>query len=84
MAVSDPGFVVETVKAADDGRGVIVRGYEALGGRRRFRLRPGVPCTGAVRTDLLERDGEPVEVEEGTGIVLTVRPFELVTLRLLP
>jgi alpha-mannosidase len=84
MAVSDPGFVVETVKAADDGRGVIVRGYEALGGRRRFRLRPGVPCTGAVRTDLLERDGEPVEVDEGRGITLTVRPFELVTLRLLP
>ncbi|HEV7687157.1 MAG TPA: glycoside hydrolase family 38 C-terminal domain-containing protein, partial [Acidimicrobiia bacterium] len=83
MAVSDPGFVVETVKAADDGRGVIVRGYEALGGRRRFRLRPGVPCTGAVRTDLLERDGEPVPID-GDGIPLTVRPFELVTLRLLP
>jgi alpha-mannosidase len=81
--VSEPGFVVETVKAADDGRGVIVRGYESLGGRRRLRLRPGVPCTTAVRTDLLERDGEPVAVEAG-GIDLTVRPFELVTLRLLP
>ena len=81
--VSDPGFVVETVKAADDGRGVIVRGYEALGGRRRVRLAPGVPCTAAVRTDLLERDGEPVAVD-ADGIELTVRPFELVTLRLLP
>jgi alpha-mannosidase len=83
VVVSDPGFVVETVKAADDGRGVIVRGYEALGGRRRFRLWPGLPCTAAVRTDLLERDGEPVEVD-GDGMVLTVRPFELVTLRLVP
>jgi alpha-mannosidase len=80
--VSDPGFVVETVKAADDGRGIIVRGYEALGGRRRLRLRPGVPCTTAVRTDVLERDGEPVPVD-GAGIDLTVGPFELVTLRLL-
>jgi alpha-mannosidase len=77
------GFVVETVKAADDGRGVIVRGYETLGGRRRVRLMPGVPCTAAVRSDLLERDGEAVEVD-GDGITLTVRPFELVTLRLLP
>ena len=83
VAVSDPGFVVETVKAADDGRGVIVRGYEALGGRRRFRLSPGVPCRGAVRTDLLERDGAPVAVDGDGGIELTVRPFELVTLRLL-
>ncbi len=83
ITVSDPGFVMETVKAADDGRGVIVRGYETLGGRRRVRLIPGVPCTAAVRSDLLERDGEAVEVD-GDGITLTVRPFELVTLRLLP
>jgi alpha-mannosidase len=83
VTASDPGFVVETVKAADDGRGVILRGYEALGGRRRVRLLPGVPCAAAVRSDLLERDGEVVEVD-GDGITLTVRPFELVTLRLLP
>ena len=81
---TDPGFVVETVKAADDGRGVVVRGYEALGGRRRLRLLPGVPCRAAVRTDLLERDGQPVDVEPDGAIALTVRPFELVTLRLLP
>ncbi|HLJ09276.1 MAG TPA: glycoside hydrolase family 38 C-terminal domain-containing protein, partial [Acidimicrobiia bacterium] len=83
VTVGDPGFVVETVKAADDGRGVILRGYEALGGRCRVRLRPGVPCTRAVRTDLLERDGDDIEVD-GDGLALTVRPFELVTLRLLP
>ena len=85
VTVSDPGFVVETVKAADDGRGIIVRGYEALGGRRRVRFSPGVACTAAVRTDLLERDGErcPASTADG-AIELTVRPFELVTLRLLP
>jgi alpha-mannosidase len=83
VGVTDPGFVVETVKAADDGRGIIVRGYEALGGRRPVRLRPGGPCTAAVRTDLLERDGEAVEVDRD-GIALTLRPFEIVTLRLLP
>jgi alpha-mannosidase len=84
IRVSDPGFVIETVKAADDGRGVIVRGYESLGGRRRVRLSPGVPCTAAVRTDLLERDGDDVGVDDDGAIELPVRPFELVTLRLLP
>ncbi|HEV8625094.1 MAG TPA: glycoside hydrolase family 38 C-terminal domain-containing protein [Acidimicrobiia bacterium] len=84
VRVSDPGFVVETVKAADDGRGVIVRGYESLGGRSRVRLSPGVACTAAVHTDLLERDGGDVPIEADGGIELTVRPFELVTLRLLP
>jgi alpha-mannosidase len=84
VRVSDPGFVVETVKAADDGRGVIVRGYESLGGGRPVRLLPGVACTTAVRTDLLERDGAEIPVGADGGIELTVRPFELVTLRLLP
>jgi alpha-mannosidase len=84
ISVSDPGFVVETVKAADDGRGVIVRGYEALGGRRPVRLWPGVACTAAVRADLLERDGEEVAVGDDGAVELTVRPFELITLRLLP
>jgi alpha-mannosidase len=84
IRAADPGFVVETVKAADDGRGLIVRGYEALGGRRRVRLVPGVACTAAVRTDLLERDGAVVPVADDGAVELTVRPFELVTLRLLP
>ncbi|HEV7862399.1 MAG TPA: glycoside hydrolase family 38 C-terminal domain-containing protein, partial [Acidimicrobiia bacterium] len=84
VACDHDGFVVETVKTADDGRGLIVRGYEALGGRRQVRLRPGVACTGVVRTDLLERDGEPIPVEADGMIALVVRPFELVTLRLLP
>ena len=84
VACDDPGFVVETVKAADDGRGVVARGYEALGGRRRVRLRPGLPCTAAVRCDLLERDSDPVPLDSDGALGLTVRPFELVTLRLVP
>jgi alpha-mannosidase len=84
VRVAESGFVVETVKAADDGRGLIVRGYEALGGRRRVRLVPGVACTAAVRTDLLERDGDDIPVGPDGAIELTLRPFELVTLRLLP
>ena len=79
----DPGFVVETVKAADDGRGLVVRGYEALGGRRRVRLRTGGPCSAAVRCDVLENDGETLPLDGRGRVVLAVRPFELVTLRLL-
>ena len=82
----DPGFVVETVKAADDGRGIIVRGYEALGGRRRVRLvtrcaparRPSAPTCSSVTANRCRRSTPTVRS------TLTVRPFELVTLRLLP
>ncbi len=84
VSVDDPGFVVVAVKRADDGSGdVVVRGHEAHGGSRRVRLRLAVPFTRAVRTDLLERPRHGVTVADG-AVCLSVRPFELVTLRLSP
>ncbi|MGN6444402.1 alpha-mannosidase [Amnibacterium sp.] len=74
------GVVVETVKLAEDGSGdVVVRLYEALGGRARTRLEPGFPAGPAVRTDLLE---VPLPEQPADPLELRLRAFELVTLRL--
>jgi alpha-mannosidase len=82
VSVDDPGFVVVAVKRADDGSGdVVIRGYEAYGGHRRLRLQSALPFTSAWRTDLLERPRHGLAVE-GTGVVLALRPFELVTVRI--
>ncbi len=82
VSVDDPAFVVVAVKRADDGSGdVVVRGYEAWGGRRGVRLRVAMPFARASRTDLLERGREDLAVE-GDAVVLVLRPFELVTVRL--
>ncbi|HEX2047423.1 MAG TPA: alpha-mannosidase [Acidimicrobiales bacterium] len=82
VSVDDPGFVVVAVKRADDGSGdVVVRGYEAYGGSRTVRLRVGLPFTRASRVDLLERPRHDLAVD-GDEIPLSLRPFELVTLRL--
>ena len=84
VSVDDPAFVVVAVKRADDGSGdVVVRGYEAWGGHRRVRLDVAVPFTRAGRTDLLERRRHDLPVERN-AVVLTLRPFELVTIRLSP
>jgi alpha-mannosidase len=89
VSTDGPGFVVETVKRADDGDGdIVVRGYEAFGGRHRVRLRVGLPFTSAARADLLERQRHEVEVDgdkdgdQDGDVLFDVRPFELVTLRL--
>ena len=81
VSVSDPAVVVEAVKLADDGSGdVIVRLYESLGGRACAEITPGFEVSDLATVDLLER---PVD---GTGTLddrtLTLRPFQLVTLRL--
>ncbi|MFG6444325.1 alpha-mannosidase [Microbacterium sp. P07] len=80
-------FVIEAVKAADDGSDdVIVRGYEALGSRGRAVLRAGFALRAATQADLLEREIAQTSVsgvDETNGrIELALRPFEIVTLRL--
>ncbi len=88
VSVDDGGrgaVVVEAVKAADDRSGdVVVRLYEALGGRARAVLRPGFAVAGAERADLLERPYPHGELDgSGAGAFeLELRPFEVVTVLL--
>jgi alpha-mannosidase len=92
---SADGVTVEAVKLADDGSGdVVVRLYEALGGRARARLRPSFPVSGAQVTDLLERPwgdgsgdasgGPPgdLPLDADGSVPVALRPFQVLTLRL--
>ena len=76
------GVQISSVKHADDGSGdLVVRIYEACGDRALVTLRTPEPVRGALRCNLLEEPTAAIEC--GDGIVsLTLRPFELVTLRL--
>lgn len=86
LSVTNPAIVVEAVKLAEDGTGdVIVRLYESLGERSTGLLRANFECSDVVATDLLERPTETpgVTVEKGSDAKLVLRPFQLVTLRLI-
>ncbi|MDF2918594.1 MAG: alpha-mannosidase, partial [Microbacterium sp.] len=81
VTVADPGVVVEAVKLAEDGSGdVVVRLYEALGRRVDTVAHPGFDALGAVRTDLLEREVAASALVDD-AVPLSLRPFEIVTLR---
>ncbi|WP_229711011.1 glycoside hydrolase family 38 C-terminal domain-containing protein, partial [Sinomonas atrocyanea] len=85
VAVDHPGAVVEAVKLAEDGTGdVIVRLYEAYGTRTSATVRAGFECTGIESVDLLERPmgGNHLPGVRGGAVTLTLRPFQLLTLRL--
>ena len=73
--------MVDTVKPAEDGDGLIVRLYEAHGARGMARLRVGVPFGEAWFANLLEDRLAPAEVE-GDEVVIPFRPFEIVTVAL--
>ena len=85
IVVTNPAIVVEAVKLAEDRSGdVIVRLYESLGARARGDLSPGFGWAEVAETDLLERqtDASAITGRSDENISLSLRPFQLVTLRL--
>ncbi|MEW1812214.1 glycoside hydrolase family 38 C-terminal domain-containing protein [Pseudarthrobacter phenanthrenivorans] len=83
FSVSNPALVIEAVKLAQDGSGdVVVRLYESLGERSAGSVAAHFPVSRVLVTDLLERPAEaPGVVAGGRGADLSLRPFQLVTLR---
>ena len=74
-----PGLVLDTVKLAEDSDALVLRLYEAHGGRGRARVRLGLPFAAARRSNLLEDDLGPAETD-GDAIVVDFRPWQIVTL----
>lgn len=81
VSVDRSGVSIEAVKKADREDSIVVRLCEIAGQRGPARVTVDAPFTVAMRTDLLERDLEPLDVD-GASVGLTLRPFELVTLKL--
>jgi len=80
--VSSPAVMVEAVKLAEDRSGdLIVRLYEAAGGRARCQVTFDVATEEVWRVDLLERDLEAQTWRPEAQIDLSLRPFEILTLR---
>lgn len=74
--------ILETVKPAEDGKGMVVRVYEAQGGRGSVTLRFGFDAREVSECDCLERPIGRVAVK-GDAITFDVRPFEIKTFRIL-
>jgi alpha-mannosidase len=75
--VDHPGIVVETLKPAEGGRGVIVRLYESLGNPTTTTLRTTLEHSRASEADLIERVTGPAYLNH-----LVFSPFEIKTILL--
>ncbi|HYF95295.1 MAG TPA: alpha-mannosidase [Symbiobacteriaceae bacterium] len=80
VAADADHIVLETVKGAEDGDGLVLRLCEF--GRRRgeVRLKFGFPVAGAEACNLMEVPEEPVPVRD-EGLAFSTRPFKLHTFR---
>ncbi|KAF2146780.1 glycoside hydrolase family 38 protein [Aplosporella prunicola CBS 121167] len=92
-----PALVLDTLKRGEDdadvaydnpltvgknGRSLILRVYDALGGRARGRIEwnPALSVRSVEKTNLLEDKGEELELR-GCGVEIELRPFEVATFR---
>jgi alpha-mannosidase len=88
VSIDHPGVQLSAVKRADDGSGdLIVRLAEVCGQRSPITVQASGRITSATRTNALE-EVDPIrdevdrfDVFDGV-VVVTLQPFELVTLRL--
>jgi alpha-mannosidase len=79
-SVDDTNLVLDTIKKAEDDDRIVLRLYEAHGGRGKARLRLDAPIRSARFCNLLEDDGASATVRGGT-IEVPYRPFEIISLK---
>lgn len=84
FAVTDSeNIVIETIKRAEDGNGIIIRLYEYQRQRGPFTLETFFPIAEAWRVNILEEIQEEIPVQ-GTQLRYSIKPYQILTLRLIP
>lgn len=73
--------ILDTMKMAEDGKGIILRFYESSGAREQVRLHWKFPAAKAMVVNLLEEEMEEPLVNDGE-VVLDFHPYEIKTLKL--
>ncbi len=80
MQTGPSNIIVTSVKESEDGRGTVIRFYEAEGDQCTARFRFAKPVKEAFHTDLLEYETGNLPVEPDGSLAVPVRPWEIVTM----
>ncbi len=83
VSVNVDAVVIETIKRAEDGNGLIVRLYENQRTRGKIKLKVGFDVAQAYHCNLLEEDEQMLHVLDNQ-VQLDIAPYQIVTLRLIP
>lgn len=82
LSVDKRNVVLETVKKAEDGDGIIVRLYEVENARTKVTLYCADAILSAEETNLLEQPAESAINVKENEISLTIKPYEIRTIRI--
>ncbi len=83
LSVDSPNIVIETVKRAEDGNGLIVRLYECRRTRGQATLTTSFDVAAAYRANIMEENQAELAAQ-GKTVEFSAKPYEIITLRLVP
>ena len=83
LGVSAANVVVTILKKAEDGRGLLLRGYETDGRDTQVNIRCPKGVVGATSTNILEEDQKPIHVKADGSIDIQFGKYAIETVRLL-
>ena len=81
ISISGAEVALEALKAAEDGRGLIMRLYEASGGRGEISVNLGFKVTKVLECNLVEEDSREIKMQ-GTAFSCLIKPFQIRTFRI--
>jgi len=83
FSLQDSNLILETVKPAEDGRGLILRMYDFKRQRGRGEVVCGFLVQKAWRTTILEEDQFELKVD-GNEVGFLYKPYEIISIRIIP
>ncbi len=81
LSLDKPNIIIETIKRAEDGDGIIIRLYESQRKRGQVQIKLGFAVESASETNLLEENQSELSVENDS-IQLKLKPYQIMTIRL--
>ena len=84
IKVNQPNVVIETIKNAEDGNGIIIRLYECQRKRNKVTLHTEFSMQSAFHVNLLESNPEKMDLNNQNEVCFEIKPYQIITLRLIP
>lgn len=75
------GVVIEAIKRAEDGNGIIVRLYECFGRRSHARIVPGFAHSYVYECNILEDEIQSISIADDGSIIKELNPYQILSLR---
>lgn len=83
LSIDSQQFLLSAVKPSEDGSGVIVRGYNISSNKIQVGITPAFRLSKALRCDLAEEHLSEIPLDSAGRFTMTVRPYEIATVKLL-